>query len=339
MSAIADQLVGQLRKLSNGGKPNLAEIRRAIAAELGGCTLGELQAAVQSLRFAGKLDWDSLTLSPSMRGPDDDDGYPGEVNDFGSSSVQGDDVAGGQIDPSKAKPPANEQQSVSPSAPGHPEALAKSAAEPAQRQPPPPASISAAAPPHTNPGALPSIETDAEQSTAAVMPGADPNPGASEVGGHSLPGSEPFPTARPGQSDRAAGLHQYDRAKAGRRLTNLRAAQRPMPAPKHESEVARAVREEANDIGQRRRKATSTATVSRPLELVRSGELTPVEGITTMLAEHPHDLAGAIGRRHPETWARIIRLGRARHQRPSLTLYDVLEAGLAALEEDISHAA
>lgn len=59
---IDDALVEQLRLLPDGAKPDMAKIRVAV-----GCSAIELRAAVQTLRYQGKLAWDRIALSASMR--------------------------------------------------------------------------------------------------------------------------------------------------------------------------------------------------------------------------------------------------------------------------------
>lgn len=106
-------IVAELRKIPPPA--NLTELRLAL-----GLTAAEALVAVHALRFAGKLKWDKLELSPSMlagddpaqgsagappveeggaelqasaveappSGPDDPDDYPGEVNDTAASELQ-----------------------------------------------------------------------------------------------------------------------------------------------------------------------------------------------------------------------------------------------------------
>lgn len=124
MSAkIQQDVIDELRLCVGGTAPTKAELRTAI-----GCTAGEIAAAVQSLRYQGKVSWDRLELSPSMlagtearegepaagaslppaptawpdeddgpdedlpgeirAGPDDHDDYPGEVNDQAEHSIE-----------------------------------------------------------------------------------------------------------------------------------------------------------------------------------------------------------------------------------------------------------
>lgn len=245
----------------------LKAVRPFVGELVDGCTPAELAAAVQSLRYQGKLSWDRLALSPSMlageepapgsaiapiaaeegtaaakstspsSGPDDDDDYPGEVND-----------------------------------------------------------------------------TTGAGNSAAL---AGPAEGASS------------PSPVHGFVPRRL-LHQ-----AGISTAITRAGARPVPVPEHEPEVGRQVREEVEQTMLRRRRATSTATVSQPLELRKFGvpDLNFAEGMQSLLAETPHDLMAAIARRHVALWRRVILLGRARGERPAEALYAALEAGLQQLEE------
>lgn len=112
------------------------------------------------------------------------------------------------------------------------------------------------------------------------------------------------------------------------------AGARPQPAPAHEPEIARMVREETNDIGQRRRLARSTSTVRQPLEIRKFGipDLNVSEAIGCMLSEEPRDILLAVSRKHPEMWRRCVLLARERGEQPIQTLYTALTAGLAELE-------
>jgi hypothetical protein len=122
----------------------------------------------------------------------------------------------------------------------------------------------------------------------------------------------------------------------GRHTAQTRAANKPVPPPRHELEVERQVREEANETVGRRQLGRSTATVRQPLELRKFGvpDLSFAEGCASLLAETPQDLMRAIERKHVATWRRVIQLGRARGERPAEALYAALAAGLAALEGD-----
>jgi hypothetical protein len=122
-----------------------------------------------------------------------------------------------------------------------------------------------------------------------------------------------------------------------RHASATRAAARPLPIPEHEPEIARLVREEVEENRIRRRAALSTATVSQPLELRKFGvpDLDFVEGMQSLLAEHPNDLMAAISRKHPQLWRRVIILGRARGERPAAALYAALERGLDAIEANV----
>lgn len=59
-------LVAELRKLADGEKPHLGEIRRAVAEAAGGCSTAELRASIARLRNRGKLHWERIELAPSM---------------------------------------------------------------------------------------------------------------------------------------------------------------------------------------------------------------------------------------------------------------------------------
>jgi hypothetical protein len=107
-----------------------------------------------------------------------------------------------------------------------------------------------------------------------------------------------------------------------------------VPAPEHEPEIARLVREEVEEKRTRRRSALSTATVSQPLELRKYGvpDMTFSEAIGSMLSDDPKAIMRAVSRKHPAMWRRCILLGRATGKSPMLALYAALEAGLDQLE-------
>jgi hypothetical protein len=215
-----------------------SQLRWVVAATVGTCTAAELAAAVQVLRYQGKLHWDRLELSASLlvdlniaraapetaTGPDDDEGedYPGGVND-----------------------------------------------------------------------------------AAAEIP--------VEVAGF-------VPKAL---------LH-----KAGVHGAQTRAAARPVPAPEHEPEIARLVREDATVATQRRRQARSTGTVRQPIELRKYGvpDMSMSEVIGSMLSDDPKMIMRAVSRKHPAMWRRCILLGRATAKSPMQALYAALETGLEQLE-------
>lgn len=145
----------------------------------------------------------------------------------------------------------------------------------------------------------------------------------------------PDPSTGSGQAGEK-GLQHGNRQLAAVRSSAVRAGNRPVPAPTHESEVQRAVREEAD-----------VAHVRRVAARAGCGKVVPAtltESVATILAEQPADLIVAINRRHKAAWDRILMLGRATARRPGQALYDVLERGLAALEaeqpnEGVRHAA
>lgn len=126
-------------------------------------------------------------------------------------------------------------------------------------------------------------------------------------------------------------------ARRGRRSGVAHAGNRPVPAPAHESEVQRAVREEADAAHVRRvaARAGCGKVVARAEQPAGVDDLNPIEFIQSALADTPADLIVAINRRHKAAWNRILLLGRATARRPGQALYDVLERGLAALEADI----
>lgn len=343
--AIADALVDQLRLVPEGIKPRLGEIRLAIAAELGACSMGDISTALQRLRFQGKIEWDRLALAPSMR--TERAVEPARVPPV--ATVKSEPA------PPPAAPPARapvEEQAEYPEASGTAREASGAASSGAASRDIVSASPSSLPERPTGLQLLAEIDAFLERNPSMTKQmfgrqclGADigyynirnakrpqqrtvdkvrafvagivpPRPAC-----HNAPDCDVDPRPRETAHDAAV--------RRGRNAQASRAGQRPMPAPALEPEVARAAREEATRAGERRHLAKSTGTVVHPLEIPG---LTLVEQVTTALAEHPHDLIQAISRRHGEAWRRIVLVGRERRTRPSLVLYDVLEAGLAALE-------
>lgn len=335
--AIEARLVAELRA---GNARTSAEIRAAIAAELGQCTPAELAGAIQSLRYQGKVAWDRLELSPSMTanedrqdpveetagakpsapavgpegegpfstgcpssGPDDpENDYPGEVNDEAEQGPQGNGTLPAE---GQAGNGAERLRYVEPSLPRR--GLAQPGTDPASNQ-----------------------------RASAQKPDDDP--------ARSGPARVPPALGRPLPAiahERATGetrgfVPKHLLVKAGVHAAQTRAAARPVPTPEHEPEIARQIREEVEGTLDRRRRSTSTATVRQPLELKKFGvrDMTFGEGVASLLAENPNDLMAAITRKHAELWRRVLLLGRATDQRPAEALYAALERGLEELEKE-----
>jgi hypothetical protein len=246
-AAVQAAVIDELRLCSGGKPPTMRELRLAI----GDCSAAAIAAAVQTLRYQGKVAWDALDLSESMKSAGDE----------------------GKSTPRPAEGP---------------------------------------------------------EPTAGTMPRRQRS-GPDDEDDEDYPGgvndARPVPASGgfvPPALARKAGVH----------AAQTRSAARPLPVPKHESEVARKVREEVEDLRTRRRAALSTATVSRPLELKKSGvaDLSFAEELASLLVESPHDLMVAISRKHPGLWRRVILLGRRRDERPAQALYAALERGLNELE-------
>lgn len=259
-AAIQDAIIAELRARPLMVGDCASRIREAV-----GCSAPAFAAAVQSLRYQGKVKWNCLELSPSLA------------------------ANGGGEDPP--------QQSAG-------------VREPAVDGPE---------------GAPSSGPDDEEDGGVNDVARERPLPAPARVRGG---GGKGFVSKRL--------LHQ-----AGIRASQTAAARRAPPAPTHEPEIARLVREESTASLARRAQAQSTGTVNQPLELRKFGvpELSVVEAVTSLLAESPHDLVVAVTRKHPALWRRILLLGRATDQRPAAALYAVIEAGLEALEPQREEAA
>jgi hypothetical protein len=322
-------LVEQLRRLPAGAKPNMREIRLALVCEIGSCTPAELAGAVQSLRYQGKLEWGSLSLSPSMieqsagpagpveaeggavappppsasiaAGPDDEDDrdYPGGVNDHAEETVEG---------------PARERALP-------PEGEARNVSEPLRHDQP----------------ALPGggVEEPRAGGAGDQPAGADGFDRPAETGPAPVPAALSAPYRhyqQPAPGERAKTPGGWTKA-------SHVAGAKPLPPPAHEPEIARQIREECNESAERRRRAHSTGTVRQPLELRKFGvaELSLGEGFASLLAETPHDLMVAVSRRHPLLWRRVLLLGRSSAERPAQALYAAIERGLDELEAELPH--
>lgn len=236
--AVENAIVAVLR---DGPAATLKGLRASVAERLEGCSAAELAAAVQSLRYAGKLTWGALELSDSMK------------SESGGSA-----------------------------------------------HPPP---------------------TEGPEDSGGIAPTPSPGPDDEE-------------DEESGVNDASSFVPPKLLHKAGVHGAQTRAAARPLPVPQHESEVARAVREEVEDVRDRRRRANSTSTVRQPLELRKFGvpDLNLVEGVQSLVVEVPHDLMVAVNRKHPQLWRRVIMVGRARGELPAAALYEALERGLDELE-------
>jgi hypothetical protein len=319
-AAVQEALVAELRKLTADAKPNMREIRVAI-----GCGPAELAAAVQALRYQGKLAWDSLDLSESMKsagdegkstprpaeGPEPTAGMMPRRQCSGPDDEDDEDYPGGVNDIAEASLPEQGQQGIGP--------------------------VPAEGPPGDGPAPVrhdePPLPRGRVEEPRPGEPGGEP-PGAEQCGQAAAGGA----AARAPLGSSGGFVPKPMLRKAGVHAAQTRAAARPLPAPKHESEVARAVREEVEETRVRRRSATSTATVSRPLELRKFGvdDMSFAEGVASLLVEEPNNLMAAISRKHPVLWRRVILLGRRREERPAQALYAALERGLDELEAELS---
>lgn len=305
--AIEVRLIAELRALPPGDKPQMGTIRKAIAAELGQCSPAELAAAIQALRYQGKLAWDGLELSQSMI---EQDAAPCAAEGGADHTPSSTDAAG------SAEP------------------VVEGGAEAGRVVP-------VEVPPSDDP------EDDYPGEVNDVAGGAPPAaPAAGPIPPPVVARERPLPAVAHERAVTGSGsfvpkalLH-----KAGVHAASTRAGSRPLPVPAHEPEIARQVREEAEELRSRRYRARSTGTVRVPLELRKFGvpDLSFGEGVATMLAETPHDLIAAVHRKHPQLWKRVIQLGRAEQRRPAEALYAALERGLDELEapqQEVSNAA
>jgi hypothetical protein len=285
-------LVDELRPCAGGTAPTMRELRLALD-----CSAAEVAAAVQALRYQGKLALDALELSPSM------------IMEAPTGA-----------EPSPA--PVETEQ------PGAFNSAAPAAEGPAVAEPELPHEAAAGPdddddyPSEVNDGAPPVAPEGGDE--GCTLPIAAGPPAGS-------PCYSPAEEQAPGEGFVSARqLHQ-----AGVHAAITRAGAKPLPAPAHEPEVARQVREEVQQQADRRYRARSTGTVRQPLELRKFGvqDMNLSEALGTMLTETPRALLLAVQRKHPKLWRRAILLGRTRGQSPMLTVYAAIEIGLAELEQ------
>jgi hypothetical protein len=320
-AAIQQKIVEQLRvrPLSKGAL-------RAII----GCSPAELAASVQSLRYQGKLAWDALELSPSMI---EQDAAPCAAGD-GSAGVCESAAEPSSIACADGSPRADCSQSSGSSK--VPEAedgdvrntLSAPPSSNLSSEPPQPIQPPAAteAPGSAEPGVRDGADSLIESGAAPSAPS-----GPDDEDDEDYPG---------GVNDAAPALQPQrpfsaDRHRAGVHAAATRAAAKRLPIPAHEPEVAREVREEAEELRARRNRARSTGTVRIPLDLTRKFDLPDMnfsEAIGSMLSDTPQSVMRAVSRKHVDLWRRCILLGRATGKSPMQALYSALEAGLEQLE-------
>lgn len=252
---------------------SLAELRKALSAGMVINSIAPVAAAVQSLRYQGKVKWDRLELSDSMLCS-------------GDTAASADTLERSSGAPPEDKGPEDGGDETRNSA------------------------ISAITPP---PSSGPDDHDGPEDEYPGEVNDAQPAPTPASTYGH------------------RGGLH----AQASR------AYRHPVPAPDHEPEIARLIREEANSSVERRRVARSTATVRQPIECRKFGipDMDLTEALSSMLSDDPQSIMRAVSRKHPAMWRRVIFLSRALGKTPMQTLYDALERGLDEMEPQQEQAA
>jgi hypothetical protein len=300
MSAAIQQKIVELlrvRPLSKG------DLRTLI-----GCSPAELAAAALSLRYAGKMSWDSLELSPSMM----------DTRSSPATCSAAAEAEGAAASPAPSKDTSG--SSKVPEAEGGVVRNSLSASPPSTTDAPGSAELGVGdgADSLIESGAAPSAPSGPDDEDDEDYPG-----GVNDV----APGLQP---QRPFNADRhRAGVH----------AAATRAAAKPLPIPAHEPEVARQVREEAEELRSRRNRARSTGTVRIPLDLTRKFDLPDMnfsEAIGSMLSDTPQSVMRAVSRKHVDLWRRCILLGRATGKSPMQALYSALEGGLEQLEPAFS---
>lgn len=331
-TALRDAVIAELAKLGPGETGDKRALKAAI-----GCSAAELDAAIDALRWTGKIGFYGLVLSESMRAslaPPAAEPAPDPVFHVDAATDRPERSCEGDRQTS-----AMELASVP--APGGVEAQA---GQPDRTQEPTgPMADKWALPPHVSgaelgaeirawcraqgvtvnsvslaltgyPGFVNSLEKTKQPSAATVA----------KVRAH-LAGYGAALPAPPKQPETPAPAGE---------AASPRPSPHPDPAPAPKP-LASAVREEAEVAGARRRRARTLGGTGAPLAL---GPLSLVERIQTGLAEEPRDLIVAIGRRHPALIKRAVLLGRATATTPAAALYSALETGLDQLErEGASH--
>jgi len=355
---IADAIVAELRRLGPGEQGNAADLKAAI-----GCKAAELQAAIDLLRFTGKLGFYGLVLSASMR--DNPAEPPGEASSpagLPKDETAGTREAGFEI-PAPAQTTASMELATVP-APGGGEAQP---ARPVVRQgaeaggdkrslPPPtlaerPTGAELAAEVRTycertgtptsrfgvavsnSPGLLPNLEL-------ANAPRADTVARirafiAAHPGGVGPPAPAPLPASechymRPSCADAARGEAEAlaGRRQAARRLGGTGEPLSGAAPPRSPDRAPSPGSRESTTFGGGPTRPGARSRIP-PIAGMR---LDLVETVQTLMAEAPKDLITAITRKHPALWRRAIALGRAAGVSPAAALYDALEAGLTSKE-------
>ncbi|RSV44398.1 hypothetical protein CA234_03000 [Sphingomonas sp. ABOLE] len=281
-----------------------------------GLTAAAFKAAVQRLRYQGKVQWDALQLTPSMLEQQNVAPPPPGTAPVSAEPAPGDAEEGEDAGATAPSAPASEPvavEAVRP--PSAAEQLLRDIEQWCARTGTPEIKLGAVALRHPGFVALLRKRLTATGDTIAKIRAlmAEHPDGMSEV---PMPANNICVPKGP-KSESAA------RAIAARAVDEM--------AERGISTVAEEVRQEAEAAGQRR-KASRMISGLAGAKLALLSDPTPAEVVTTALAETVDDAAKAMARRWPRTWARVLVAARVADERPGQTLIRLLEIGLAHAE-------
>lgn len=283
-----------------------------------GLKAAAFKAAVQRLRYQGKVQWDALQLTPSMMQEQDAAPAPPGMAPvsaaplpFGGDADEGEDA--GAIAPSA---PASEPVAAAPvlllSAP---EQLLRDIDAWCTRTGTPEIKLGAVALRHPGFVALLRKRLTATPDTIGKV--------------RALMAAHPDGMADVPEPANNICVPKGPKSESAARAIAARAVDRLASAGV--STVGEEVRREAEAAGERR-KASRIISGLAGSRLALLSDPTPVEIVTTALAETVDDTAKAMARRWPKTWARVLAAARNADERPGQALIRLLELGLAQVE-------
>lgn len=316
MSAADDRaVIAALR----AGKVGAAAVREA-----SGLKAPAFKAAVQRLRYQGKVQWDALQLTASMIETQDAASVPPNPTPEPAAPALCDAGNGEDAGATAPSAPASEPVTVGATASGDPvpvrlpsaaEQLLRDIEAWCARTETPEIKLGAVALRHSGFVALLRKRMTATPDTIAkvrAVLAAHPD-GMAEV---PMPANNICVPKGP-KSESAA------RAIAATAVDQL--------ASRGISTVAEEVRQEA-EAAAARRKAARLTTPAGGARLTVLPNPSLVELVSTAAAETVDDTARAMARRWPKTWARVLAAARAAEERPGQALIRLIELGLAHVE-------